>query len=100
VLFAIFGHDVEDSLARRLEARPAHIARLAALDQQGRLHLAGPFPRPQTDATSAGFSGSLIVADFDTLESAKDWAKTDPYVEQGVYERVEIFPFKKVFPAS
>lgn len=100
MLFAIIGHDVDNSLAKRLEARPAHLARLGVLEQQGRLHLAGPFPRPETETAPSGFSGSLIVADFDTLEAAQEWANADPYIEHGVYARVELFPFKKVLPAS
>ncbi len=95
MLFAIMAQDVNDSLAKRLAARPEHLARLEALDTQGRLVLAGPHPLMDGQE---GFSGSLIVADFDSFEQASAWADADPYVAAGVYDSVEIKPFKKVFP--
>jgi len=100
MFYALVGHDVPDSLERRLAARPAHLERLQALQQAGRLLLAGPFPAIDSiDPGSAGFSGSLIVAEFDTLADAQSWADTDPYVVAGVYAGVSVKPFKKVFPA-
>jgi len=100
MLYAIVGQDVPDSLNQRLAARPAHLQRLQALQQAGRLLLAGPFPNiDSNDSGSAGFSGSLIVAEFDTLADAQAWADADPYVAAGVYASVNVKPFKKVFPA-
>ena len=99
MLYAIVGQDVSDSLNLRLAARPAHVDRLQALQQAGRLLLAGPFPAIDgNDPGSAGFSGSLIVAEFDTLAAAQAWADADPYVTAGVYADVSVKPFKKVFP--
>jgi hypothetical protein len=99
MLYAIVGHDVPDSLNQRLAARPAHLERLQALQQAARLHLAGPFPNIESnDPGTAGFSGSLIVAEFDTLTDAQAWADADPYVAAGVYASVSVKPFKKVFP--
>ncbi len=99
MLYAIFGNDVANSLEKRLAVRPAHIARLQALQEEGRLLLAGPFPAVDAvDPGSAGFSGSLIVAEFDTLEAAQAWAAADPYIAGGVYEQVAVRPFKKTFP--
>lgn len=100
MLFVIFGHDVENSLERRLAARPAHLARLETLEREARLVLAGPLPLPGTgDQTGAqGFSGSLIVAEFPSYEKACAWADADPYVSAGVYAKVDIYPFKKVLP--
>lgn len=100
MLYAIIGQDIQNSLARRLEARPAHVARLADLEQQGRLELAGPFPLVGEDSAAVGFSGSLIVAEFASIEAARAWAEADPYVVGGVYARVEVSPFKKVFPSK
>ena len=98
-LYAIVGKDVPESLERRLGARPAHLARLEALKDEGRLLLAGPFPAiDSTDPGPAGFSGSLIVAEFDSLEAAQAWAEADPYVAAGVYAEVTVKPFKKVLP--
>ena len=98
--YAIFGDDTPNSLVKRLAARPAHLARLNALQQDGRLLLAGPLPAIDSpDPGPAGFSGSLIVAEFESLEAALSWAEADPYVEAGVYERVTLKPFKKVLPA-
>ena len=100
MLYAIVGQDVPDSLDRRLAARPAHLERLQALQQAGRLLLAGPFPAiDSSDPGSAGFSGSLIVAEFDTLADAQAWAEADSYVAAGVYASVSVKPFKRVFPA-
>jgi uncharacterized protein YciI len=99
MLYAIFGNDVPNSLAKRAAARPAHLARLQTLQDEGRLLLAGPFPAVDaSDPGAAGFSGSLIVAEFATLEAAQAWADTDPYVAAGVYAQVAVRPFKKVFP--
>ena len=99
MLYAIITQDIENSLEKRLSARPAHLERLTALQDQGRLVIAGPHPAIDSeDPGPAGFSGSLIVADFPSLEEAQTWAKKDPYVEAGVYESVTIKPFKKVFP--
>lgn len=99
MLYTIIGQDVPDSLAKRLAARPAHLARLQALQDQGRLLLAGPFPAVDAvDPGAAGFTGSLIVAEFASLAAAQDWADADPYVAAGVYQQVRVQPFKKVFP--
>lgn len=100
MLYAIIGHDVENSLERRQSARPAHLERLQQLQSEGRLVLAGPFPAlDTTDPGPTGFSGSLIVAEFDSLEQARSWADADPYVAAGVYADVEVQPFKRVLPA-
>ena len=100
MFYAIVGQDVPDSLDRRLAARPAHLERLQALQQAGRLLLAGPFPAIDSpDPGAAGFSGSLIVAEFDSLAAAQAWADADPYVAAGVYAGVSVKPFKKVLPA-
>ena len=100
MFYAIVGQDVPDSLNQRLATRPAHVDRLQALQQAGRLLLAGPFPDIDgNDPGSAGFSGSLIVAEFDSLTDAQAWADADPYVAAGVYASVSVKPFKKVFPA-
>lgn len=99
MLYAIIATDVENSLENRLAARPAHIARLEQLKQEGRLLLAGPHPAIDSeDPGSAGFSGSLIVAEFDSLEAAQAWAAADPYRSAGVYADVVVKPFKKVLP--
>lgn len=100
MLYAIIGTDHPESLEKRLAARPDHLARLKALQEAGRLQLAGPFPSiDSADPGPAGFSGSLIVAEFDSLESAKAWADADPYIAAGVYAHVEVKPFRKVLPA-
>jgi uncharacterized protein YciI len=97
MFYAIQGEDVPDSLERRLAARPAHLARLTELQSNGRLLLAGPFPAiDSSDPGPAGFSGSLIVAEFTSLHEAQSWADADPYVAAGVYARVSVKPFKKV----
>jgi uncharacterized protein YciI len=99
MLYAIIGQDVPDSLTKRLATRPAHMARLQALQDEGRLILAGPFPTVDAeDPGTAGFSGSLIVAEFATLGDAEIWAQTDPYVVAGIYAQILVKPFKKVFP--
>ncbi len=95
--YAIMSEDVEDSLPRRKSARSAHLARLNQLADQGRLLLAGPHPAvDSTDPGDAGFSGSLVIAEFDDLEQARSWADADPYVAAGVYQKVTVKPFKKV----
>ena len=100
MFYAIVGQDVPDSLEKRLSARPAHLDRLQALQQSGHLLLAGPFPATDsTDPGPAGFSGSLIVAEFESLAAAQAWADADPYMEAGVYANVNVKPFKKVLPA-
>jgi hypothetical protein len=100
MLYAIVGEDVPHSLDQRLAARPAHLARLNELQGNGRLILAGPFPAIDcADPGPAGFSGSLIVAEFESLQAAKAWAEADPYITAGVYAKVNINPFKKVLPA-
>jgi hypothetical protein len=100
MLYAIVGQDVSDSFDKRLAARPAHLDRLQALQQAGRLLLAGPFPAIDgNDPSTAGFSGSLIVAEFESLGDAQAWADADPYVEAGVYAEVSVKPFKRVLPA-
>lgn len=100
MFYAIVGQDVPDSLDKRLSVRPAHLDRLHALQQAGRLLLAGPFPAiDSVDPGAAGFSGSLIVAEFESLAAAQAWADADPYVAAGVYAEVSVKPFKKVMPA-
>jgi len=97
--YVIYSKDREDSLQSRLAARPAHMARLEALLDQGRLLLAGPRPALDTaDPGPAGFLGSLIVAQFDSLGEAQTWADADPYIESGAYESVEVSPFNLVMP--
>ncbi|MGN6153671.1 MAG: YciI family protein [Lysobacteraceae bacterium] len=97
--YAIQGHDVPDSLSSRRQARPAHLARLEALRDAGRLLIAGPHPAIDAeDPGPAGFTGSLVVAEFETLDAARAWAEADPYVEAGVYARVDVRPFRPVLP--
>ena len=97
--YAISGQDVTDSLAQRQAARPAHVQRLEQLKNQGRLLLAGPYPAIDAeDPGAAGYSGSLIVAEFDSLEDARAWADADPYVSAGVYAQISVRPFRKVLP--
>ena len=99
--YAIISQDVENSLEKRVSARPEHLRRLQELQDEGRLLLAGPHPHIDSeDPGPAGFSGSLIVAEFDSLESAQSWADADPYIAAGVYENVVVKPFKKVFPSA
>ena len=99
MLYAIISQDVENSLEKRLSVRPAHIERLQALKEQGHLILAGPHPAiDNNEPGPAGFTGSLIVAEFDSLEAAQAWADDDPYIKAGVYDSVIVKPFKKVLP--
>jgi uncharacterized protein YciI len=97
--YAIIAEDKPETLEARLAARPAHLERLQTLQQEGRLLIAGPHPAIDSeDPGPAGFSGSLVVAEFPGLEGARIWADGDPYVQAGVYGRVTVKPFKKVFP--
>ena len=97
--YAIISQDIDASLARRKSARTEHLARLHALKDQGRLLVAGPHPQIDCeDPGELGFSGSLVIAEFESLAQAQDWADTDPYVEAGVYAQVTVKPFKKVLP--
>jgi uncharacterized protein len=97
--YAIIAEDTPNSLEKRMQARPAHLARLTALQAAGQLLLAGPFPAiDSNDPGPAGFSGSLIVAEFDNLHAAQAWADADPYVEAGVYNHVLVKPFRKTLP--
>ena len=97
--YAIISEDAPDTLAKRLGARPAHVARLEQLRDQGRLLLAGPHPAIDAlDPGPAGFTGSLVVAEFASLAEAQSWADADPYVAAGVYARVTIKPFRKTLP--
>ena len=99
MLYAIISQDIENSLTARLAARPAHLDRLQSLKSEGRISLAGPHPAiDNEDPGEAGFSGSLIVAEFASLEEAQNWADADPYVTAGVYAKVVVKPFKKVLP--
>ena len=99
MLYAIISEDLPNSLAKRLSARPAHLARLQALQDEGRLILAGSHPAIDSEnPAEAGFTGSLIVAEFNNLAEAQQWAVQDPYIDAGVYARVVVKPFKKVFP--
>ncbi len=99
MLYAIISEDVENSLDKRKGARPAHLDRIQALVDQGRIIVAGPHPAVDNDDPGdAGFTGSLVVAEFDDLEAARTWADADPYVSAGVYKHVIVKPFKKVLP--
>lgn len=99
MLYAIISEDVNDSLEKRMAARPDHLARLEKLRDEGRVVLAGPHPAIDAETPGdAGFSGSLVVAEFDSLDAAQAWADTDPYVSAGVYAKVVVKPFKKVLP--
>ena len=99
MLYAIISQDIADSLERRKAVRPAHLQRLEALRDAGRLVLAGPHPAIDSeDPGSAGFSGSLVVAEFTSLIEAQAWADADPFTTTGVYEKVTVKPFKKVLP--
>jgi uncharacterized protein YciI len=99
MLFAIVSTDVDNSLPLRQQARPAHLARLEQLTAQGRLVLAGPNPAIEAeDPGEAGFTGSVVIAEFDSLADAQAWADTDPYVDAGVYASVSVKPFKRVLP--
>ncbi|SFR49226.1 hypothetical protein SAMN05216203_0856 [Marinobacter daqiaonensis] len=97
--YAIMSEDVTNSLPLRKEARPDHIQRLEQLKNEGRLLVAGPHPALDTpEPGDAGFTGSLVIAEFDSLEDARQWADADPYVAAGVYQRVTVKPFKAVLP--
>ncbi len=99
--YAIICTDIDDSLEKRMGARPDHVRRLQDLQDEGRLLIAGPHPNVDGENPGpAGFSGSLIVAEFDSLEAAQTWADADPYIAAGVYENVIVKPFKKVFPSA
>jgi uncharacterized protein YciI len=99
MLFAIVSQDVENSLPLRKQARPAHIARLETLKDEGRLVLAGPNPAIESDDPGeAGFTGSVVIAEFNSLSDAQNWADADPYVDAGVYASVSVKPFKRVLP--
>jgi uncharacterized protein YciI len=100
MLYAIISQDVENSLKRRMAARPAHLERLQTLQSEGRLIIAGPHPAiDSNNPGEAGFTGSLVVAEFDSLESAQAWADSDPYIKAGVYQSVVVKPFKQAFPS-
>ncbi len=100
MLYVINGEDAPDSLEKRMAVRLEHLKRLQALQDEGRLILAGPYPAIDSqDPGVAGFSGSLIVAEFESLEAAETWASADPYKTSGVYQKVTVKPFKKVFPS-
>lgn len=99
MFYAIIAEDIPNSLEQRLAARPAHIERLQQLNSEGRLLIAGPHPAIDSeDPGDAGFSGSLVVAEFDSLAAAESWAGADPYVAAGVYQKVIVKPYKKVLP--
>ena len=101
MFYAIISQDVPDSLQKRMSVRSDHIARLQTLQEQGRLLIAGPHPKIDSeDPGPAGFTGSLIVAEFESLQAAQEWADADPYIAAGVYEKVIVKPFKKVFPSG
>lgn len=97
--YAIMAEDAPGTLEQRMAARPDHLARLETLKQQGRLLVAGPHPAIDSeDPGPAGFSGSLVIAEFDSLETAQEWADNDPYIAAGVYQKVIVKPYKKVLP--
>jgi len=99
MFYMIHGIDVPDSLEKRKVSRPAHLARLEKLRDEGRLLLCGPLPAIDAeDPGPAGFTGSLIVAEFESLEQARAWAEADPYRAAGVYASVDVQPFRKVMP--
>ena len=99
MLYAIMSEDVEDSLEKRMAVRPAHIERLTKLQSEARLILAGPHPAIESNEPGdAGFTGSLVIAEFTSLAEAQKWADADPYVASGAYARVVVKPFKKVLP--
>jgi len=98
VLYVIYAEDIADSLEKRLSVRPAHLARLQLLQDEGRLLTAGPMPAVDSnDPGAAGFSGSTVIAEFESQEAAQAWADADPYVAAGVYDNVKVRPYKKVF---
>ena len=97
--YAIMSEDVTDSMEKRRKARPAHLERVRKLIDEGRLLVAGPHPAVDAnDPGTAGFTGSLIIAEFDSLDDATEWANDDPYVAAGVYRKVSVKPFRKVLP--
>ena len=97
--YAIISEDIENSLNKRKSARPAHLERLNALKDAGLLLLAGPHPAIDCDdPAEAGFTGSLVIAEFDSLQKAEEWANNDPYLKVGVYKTIVVKPFKKVLP--
>ncbi|MBK0124041.1 YciI family protein [Pantoea sp. S61] len=98
MLYVIYAEDTADSLEKRNSVRPAHLARLQLLQDEGRLIAAGPMPTVDSnDPGPAGFTGSVIIAEFSSLETAQSWANDDPYIAAGVYEKVAVKPFKRVF---
>ena len=98
MLYVIYAEDIADSLAKRLSVRPAHLARLQLLQDEGRLLTAGPMPAVDSNEPgAAGFTGSTVIAEFESLEVAKAWANDDPYIAAGVYQNVSVKPYKKVF---
>lgn len=97
--YAIIAEDAPGTLETRLDVRPRHLARLEQLKSEGRLLVAGPHPAIDSETPgTAGFTGSLVIAEFESLVAAESWAKADPYLEAGVYARVTVKPFKKVLP--
>ncbi|MEY8213379.1 MAG: YciI family protein [Colwellia sp.] len=99
MFYLIYSEDVENSLEKRLAARPQHLARLTTLQEQGKLLVAGPCPAiDSNDPGAAGFTGSLVIAEFASLAIAQAWADEDPYIAAGVYEKVIVKPYKKVLP--
>ncbi|PBD42461.1 hypothetical protein CK247_05455 [Klebsiella pneumoniae] len=98
MLYVIYAEDIADSLEKRLSVRPAHLARLQLLHDEGRLLTAGPMPAVDSNEPgAAGFSGSTVIAEFESLEAARPWANDDPYIAAGVYRQVSVKPYKKVF---
>ncbi|SXF55329.1 YciI family protein [Klebsiella variicola] len=98
MLYVIYAEDIADSLEKRLSVRPAHLARLQLLHDEGRLLTAGPMPAVDSNEPgAAGFSGSMVIAEFESLEAAQSWANDDPYIAAGVYRQVSVKPYKKVF---
>ncbi len=98
MLYVIYAEDIADSLEKRLSVRPAHLARLQLLHDEGRLLTAGPMPAVDSNEPgAAGFSGSTVIAEFESLEAAQAWANDDPYIPAGVYRQVSVKPYKKVF---
>lgn len=99
MLYLIYSEDNENSLSKRLSVREQHIARLVNLQEQGKLFVAGPCPAIDSeDPGEVGFTGSLIIAEFDSLIAAQEWANDDPYIKAGVYKKVTVKPYKKVLP--
>ena len=98
MLYVIYAEDIADSLEKRTSVRPAHLARLQLLHDEGRLLTAGPMPAVESnDPGAAGFTGSTVIAEFESLEAAQSWANGDPYIAAGVYQKVSVKPYKKVF---